>query len=64
MKRIACRPGYTIGRLYIDGEYWCDTLEDRVRDLAKDPELYVALEAPAPEESVEEVDNTVNDEQQ
>ncbi len=24
---------YTIGRLYIDGEYFCDTLEDTVRDL-------------------------------
>lgn len=26
---------YTIGKMYIDGEYFCDTLEDRVRDLNK-----------------------------
>lgn len=25
--------GYTIGKLYIDGEYFCDTLEDQDRDL-------------------------------
>lgn len=26
---------YTIGKMYIDGEYFCDTLEDRVRDINK-----------------------------
>lgn len=26
------RTEYTIGRLYIDGAYFCDTLEDRVRN--------------------------------
>ena len=26
---------YTIGKMYIDGEYFCDTLEDQVRDLNK-----------------------------
>ena len=26
-------PTYTIGKLYIDGEYFCDTLEDRDRGL-------------------------------
>ena len=31
-------PTYTIGKLYIDGEYFCDTLEDTVRDLNKDGE--------------------------
>ncbi len=36
LKRIALRPTYTIGKLYIDGEYFCDTLEDTVRDLDKD----------------------------
>lgn len=25
------KEGYTIGKLYIDGEYFCDTLEDKVR---------------------------------
>ena len=36
LKRIALRSSYTIGRLYIDGNYFCDTLEDTVRDLNKD----------------------------
>ncbi len=36
LKRIALRPTYTIGRLYVDGKYFCDTLEDTVRDLNKD----------------------------
>lgn len=35
VRRIALRPTYTIGKLYIDGEYFCDTLEDTVRDLNK-----------------------------
>lgn len=35
LKRIALRPTYTIGRLFIDGKYFCDTLEDTVRDLNK-----------------------------
>ncbi len=35
LKRIALRDRYTIGRLYIDGKYFCDTLEDKVRDLGK-----------------------------
>ena len=26
-------PDRTFGKLYIDGEYWCDTLEDRDRNL-------------------------------
>lgn len=33
LKRIAKKETYTIGKLYIDGVYFCDTLEDRVRDL-------------------------------
>ena len=36
LKRIALRQTYTIGRLYVDGNYFCDTLEDTVRDLNKD----------------------------
>ena len=32
LKRIALKPDYTIGRLYIDGQYFCDTLEDAVRE--------------------------------
>lgn len=33
VKRVAKKPKYTIGKLYIDGEYFCDTLEDTDRSL-------------------------------
>lgn len=33
LKRIARRASYTIGKLYIDGKYFCDTLEDTDRGL-------------------------------
>lgn len=33
LKRIAKRETYTIGRLYVDGEKFCDTLEDKDRGL-------------------------------
>ena len=35
LKRIARRDTYTIGRLYVDGEYVCDTVEDRGRGLSQ-----------------------------
>lgn len=35
LKRIALRPTYTIGKLYIDDAYFCDTLEGTVRDTNK-----------------------------
>lgn len=35
LKRIALRSTYTIGKLYIDDAYFCDTLEDTVRDTNK-----------------------------
>lgn len=35
LRRIALRPTYTIGKLYIDDVYFCDTIEDTVRDLNK-----------------------------
>ena len=35
LKRIALRPTYTIGKLNIDDVYFCDTIEDTVRDLNK-----------------------------
>lgn len=35
LNRIALRQTYTIGKLYIDGKYFCDTLEDAVRDTNK-----------------------------
>lgn len=39
LKRIAKREDYTIGRLSVDGRYLCDTLEDRVRDLARERKI-------------------------
>lgn len=34
LKRIAKKTDYTIGKLYIDGEYFCDTIEDKDRGLS------------------------------
>ena len=36
LKRIYKGNKYTIGKLYIDGEWFCDTIEDVVRNLPKD----------------------------
>lgn len=35
LKRIALKPNYTIGKLFINGTYYCDTIEDKVIDLNK-----------------------------
>lgn len=40
LKRIALRDTYTIGRLYVDNHYFCDTCEDTVRDLSKETKVY------------------------
>lgn len=39
VKRIARKPEYTIGKLYINGQYFCDTLEDTDRGLMQDMPL-------------------------
>ncbi len=39
LKRVAKKPTYTIGKLSIDGEYICDTIEDMDRGLSKDQPL-------------------------
>jgi len=44
LKRIALKETYTIGKLYIDDVYFCDTLEDKVRDYNKDGDLDDKLE--------------------
>lgn len=60
-RRWPC-PDYTIGRLSVDGTYFCDTLEDTVRDLrvekkvpaqtAIPPGTYrVAMDVPSPKYS-------------
>lgn len=33
VRRIARKEAYTIGKMYVDGEYVCDTLEDKDRGL-------------------------------
>ena len=33
LRRIAKRPTYTIGKLYINGDWFCDTIEDTDRSL-------------------------------
>lgn len=33
IKRLYKKETYTIGKMYIDGEYFCDTLEDKDRGL-------------------------------
>lgn len=40
LKRIALRETYTIGRLYVDNHYFCDTLEDKVRNYTKEGKVY------------------------
>lgn len=40
VRRIAKRDKYTIGKLYINGAYFCDTLEDTDRGLSSDMPLY------------------------
>ena len=39
LKRIYFSPTYTIGKLFIDGKYFSDTIEDVNRDLNKDGDL-------------------------
>lgn len=39
LKRIAKNPTYTIGKLYLDNEYFCDTLEDTDRGLTSSDSL-------------------------
>lgn len=41
------KPSYTIGHLYIDGKYFCDTLEDVVRDLVTEKKVKGRTAIPA-----------------
>lgn len=40
VKRVAKRSTYTIGKLYINGVYFCDTLEDKDRGLKQSDAVY------------------------
>lgn len=44
LKRVAARDDYTIGRLYVDGKYFCDTLERTDRGLDQKMPLDELLE--------------------
>lgn len=44
--RKYCNETYTIGKLYVDGIYYCDTLEDTVRDLTKEAKVYAQTAIP------------------
>lgn len=35
LERKWCKPDYTIGRLSVNGKFYCNTLEDTVRDINK-----------------------------
>lgn len=39
LQRIARKERYTIGKLYLNGKYFCDTLEDRDRGLSQEMPL-------------------------
>lgn len=39
VRRIALKDTYTIGKMYIDGKYFCDCCEDKVRDLSKETKV-------------------------
>lgn len=41
------KPEYTIGRLFVGGEFFCNTLEDTVRDLTKTKKVYGKTAIPA-----------------
>jgi hypothetical protein len=47
VKRIAKKTNYTIGKMYINDVYFCDTLEDTVRDLSKESKVAGQTAIPA-----------------
>ena len=58
LKRIFKGDKYTIGHLYINNIYFCDTLEDKVRNLPKEPKVPGETAIPA---GIYEIDmNTVS----
>lgn len=47
LNRIAKKLLYTIGKLFVDGKYFCDTLEDRCRDLDREEKVMNETAIPA-----------------
>lgn len=40
VERLWKKPAYTVGRLFVDGKFFCSTLEDTVRDLSNEKKVY------------------------
>lgn len=57
VKRTALKNAYTIGKMYVDGAYFCDTLEDKVRDLFNEDKVAKQTAIPA---GVYQVDLTMS----
>lgn len=47
LERRNLQEGYTEGVLFVDGEYFCDTLEDKVRDLPEEKKVMHETAIPA-----------------
>lgn len=39
VERLWPKTTYTVGRLYVDGQFFCNTLEDTVRDLSREKKV-------------------------
>lgn len=40
VERLWKKPAYTVGGLFVDGKFFCNTLEDTVRDLSNEKKVY------------------------
>lgn len=40
VERLWKKSAYTVGRLFVDGKFFCNTLEDTVRDLSNEKKVY------------------------
>lgn len=40
VERLWPRENYTVGRLYVNNEFFSNTLEDKERDLSSEPKVY------------------------
>lgn len=47
VKRHTCKKHSTVGSMHIDGTYFCDTLEDRVRRLPEEVKIWGKTAIPA-----------------
>lgn len=52
VERLWPRAAYTVGRLYVDGKFFCNTLEDTVRDLNEEKKVPGKTAIPAGEYKV------------